>query len=142
MAGERRESEVEDVGCLVNHVGARFGRSQLVCLLAELGPEQCGIGEQSRGVGAGRRREPAFGEAAGERAETDIAAPAGAGAQMAEARRLLADGEAERVAVAVGIDPEQVLRRTRGGALDPEAARARVVGGATLLQSGAERLEV
>src|SRR5688572_21237112 len=102
VAGKRGEREVKHVRRLVDHVIARLGRGELGRFLAELGAEQRGLGEQLRGVGALRRGLAAQGEAAGEGAETVVLAEAGARAEMAEARRLLADREAKRIAVAVG----------------------------------------
>ena len=46
---------------------------------------------------------------------------------MAEAWAVLAHDEARAVAVAVEVDPQQLLHRTAGLALDPQAAAAGLV---------------
>ena len=124
MTGKRGEREIQHVGGLVDHLGAPCGFGQLGRFLAQLGAEQRRIGEQLGGVGAVRRRDPALRQTAGERAKAAVIAPAGARVQMAETGRLLAHREAQAVAIAVGIDPQQLLGGAGRGALDPQAARA------------------
>src|SRR5690606_35736247 len=88
VAGELDQREVEHVGGLVDLLGARRRFGQLVRLLAQLGAEPRRVGEQPRGVGAFGCCDLALRQAAGERPEAGLRAPAGARGPMAEARRL------------------------------------------------------
>ena len=60
-------------------------------------------------VGPGHRVGDPIEQTPFQSAETAVRTPAGAGFEVAESAPRLADGETQGVAVAVGLDPQEIL---------------------------------